>query len=178
MGQVFGRGFDSRQVHSGWTCRTLYVILSYTGIRFVWCIEENKSNGIVCCESDIQCRYFLWYNSDMNWTNWYVNNRCQDREKNSLPSIDSCPFLWTAHRFLPIEQNRVTPADTVWGFNRFPSSWFYQRFYALGTDSIIYSKIVTCLIEWRVHLISLHSGGCFSVFKFLRSNQQVVSSKR
>ena len=37
-------------------------------------------------------------------TNWYVNNRCQDREKNSLPSIDSCPFLWTAHRFLPIEQ--------------------------------------------------------------------------
>ena len=46
----------------------------------------------------------------------------QDREKNSLPSFDSCPFLWTAHRFLPIEQNRVTPADTVWSFNRFPSS--------------------------------------------------------
>ena len=45
-----------------------------------------------------------------------------DREKNSLPSIDSCPFLWTAHRFLPIEQNRVTPDDTVWSFNRFPSS--------------------------------------------------------
>lgn len=73
-------------------------------------------------------------------TNWYVNNRCQDREKNSLPSIDSCPFLWTAHRFLPIEQNRVTPDDTVWSFNRFPSSWFYQRIYALETDSIIYSK--------------------------------------
>ena len=36
-----------------------------------------------------------------------MNNRCQDREKNSLPSIDSCPFLWTAHRFLPIEQNRL-----------------------------------------------------------------------
>ena len=94
-------------------------------------------------------------------TNWYVNNRRQDREKNSLPSIDSCPFLWTAHRFLLIEQNRVTPADTVWSFNWFSSSWFYQRFYALETDSIIYSKIVTCLIEWRVHLISLHSDGCF-----------------
>ncbi len=40
---------------------SLYVLLSYTGIRFVWCIEENKSNGIVCCESDIQCRYFLCY---------------------------------------------------------------------------------------------------------------------
>lgn len=44
-----------------------------------------------------------------------------DREKNSLPSIDSCPFLWTAHRFLPIEQNCVTPADTVWSLNRFSS---------------------------------------------------------
>ena len=43
------------------------------------------------------------------------------QRKNSLPSIDSCPFLWTAHRFLPIEQNRVTPADTVWSFNRFLS---------------------------------------------------------
>ena len=110
--------------------------------------------------------------------NWYVNNRRQDREKHSLPSFDSCPFLWTAHRFLPIEQNRVTSADTVWSFNRFPSSWFYQRFYTLETDSIIYSKVVTCLIEWRVHLISLHSDGCFSVFKFLRSSQHVVSSKR
>ena len=100
-----------------------------------------------------------------------MNNRRQDREKNSLPSFDSCPFLWTAHRFLPIEQNRVTPADTVWSFNRFPSSWFYQRIYALETDSITYSKIVTCLIEWRVHLISLLSGGCFSVFKFLHSSQ-------
>ena len=34
------------------------MILSYTGIRFIWCIEENKSNGIVYYESDIQCRYF------------------------------------------------------------------------------------------------------------------------
>ena len=42
------------------------MILSYTGICFVWCIEEKKSNDIVCCESDIQCRYF-WYNSDMNF---------------------------------------------------------------------------------------------------------------
>ena len=109
--------------------------------------------------------------------NWYVNNRRQDREKNSLPSFDSCPFLWTAHRFLPIEQNCVTPADTVWSLNRF-SSWFYQRIYTLETDSSIYSKIVTCLIEWRVHLISLHSDGCFSVFKWLRSSQHVVSSKR
>ena len=63
-----------------------------------------------------------------------------DREKNSLPSIDSCPFLWTAHRFLPIEQNRVTPDDTVWRFKPFPSSLFYERIYALETDSIIYSK--------------------------------------
>ena len=113
----------------------------------------------------------------MIWKNWYVNNRRQDREKNSLPSFDSCPFLWTAHRFLPIEQNCVTPADTVWSLNRF-SSWFYQRIYTLETDSSIYSKIVTCLIEWRVHLISLHSDGCFSVFKWLRSSQHVVSSKR
>ena len=44
-------------------------------------------------------------------TNWYVNNRRQDREKNCLPSFDSCPFLWTAHRFLPIEQNCVTPSS-------------------------------------------------------------------
>ena len=34
------------------------MILSYIEICFVWCIEENKSNGIVCCESDMQCRYF------------------------------------------------------------------------------------------------------------------------
>ena len=34
------------------------MILSYTGICFVWCIEENKSNDIVYYESDIQCRYF------------------------------------------------------------------------------------------------------------------------
>ena len=34
------------------------MILSYTGICFVWCIEENKSNDIVCYEGDIQCRYF------------------------------------------------------------------------------------------------------------------------
>ena len=127
--------------------------------------------------------YELWSNDTQNMQkeiliNWYVNNRRQDREKHSLPSFDSCPFLWTAHRFLPIEQNRVTSADTVWSFNRFPSSWFYQRFYTLETDSIIYSKVVTCLIEWRVHLISLHSDGCFSVFKFLRSSQHVVSSKR
>ena len=126
--------------------------------------------------------YELWSNDTQNMQkeiliNWYVNNRCQDREKNSLPSFDSCPFLWTAHRFLPIEQNCVTPADTVWSLNRF-SSWFYQRIYTLETDSSIYSKIVTCLIEWRVHLISLHSGGCFSVFKFLHSSQHIASSKR
>ena len=36
----------------------MYMILSYTEICFVWCIEENKSNDIVCCESNIQCRYF------------------------------------------------------------------------------------------------------------------------
>ena len=87
-------------------------------------------------------------------TNWYVNNRCQDREKNSLPSIDSCPFLWTAHRFLPIEQNRVTPDDTVWSFNRFPSSWFYQRIYALETDSIIYSKIPFCRCDCYGQLVN------------------------
>ena len=33
------------------------MILSYTEICFVWCIKE-KNNGIVCCGSDIQCRYF------------------------------------------------------------------------------------------------------------------------
>ena len=90
----------------------------------------------------------------MNLTNWYVNNRRQDREKNSLPSFDSCPFLWTAHRFLPIEQNRVTPDDTVWSFNRFPSSWFYQRIYALETDSIIYSKIPFCRCDCYGQLVN------------------------
>ena len=39
-----------------------------------------------------------------------MNNRRQDREKNSLPSFDSCSFLWTAHRFLSIEQNREKSA--------------------------------------------------------------------
>ena len=36
---------------------SVYDIIVYR-ICFVWCIEENKSNGIVCYESDIQCRYF------------------------------------------------------------------------------------------------------------------------
>ena len=42
------------------------MILLYTGICFVWCIEENKSNGMVCYESDIQCRYFYSVIPDMN----------------------------------------------------------------------------------------------------------------
>lgn len=60
--------------------------------------------------------------SDQDFYKLIREQSVSDREKNSLPSIDSCPFLWTAHRFLPIEQNRVTPDDTVWSFNRFPSS--------------------------------------------------------
>ena len=37
---------------------TTLVVILHIEICFVWCIEENKSNGIVCCESDMQCRYF------------------------------------------------------------------------------------------------------------------------
>ena len=43
------------------------------------------------------------------------------QRKKQLPMIGSCLFLWTAHRFSHIELNRVTPADTVWSFNRFLS---------------------------------------------------------
>ena len=50
------------------------MILSYTGICFVWCIEENKSNGIVCYESDIQCRYF--YAIIPSLTVAEIKNRC------------------------------------------------------------------------------------------------------
>ena len=64
-----------------------------------------------------------------------MNNRRQDREKNSLPSFDSCPFLWTAYRFLPIEQNRVTPADTVYPLvkTRF---WCYSIHVSVNDDPV------------------------------------------
>ena len=34
------------------------MMLSHTGICFVWCIKENKDNGIVSCKGGIQCHYF------------------------------------------------------------------------------------------------------------------------
>ena len=57
------RGSTPRRSTKAEHVESLYMLLSYTGICFVWCIEENKSNDIVCYESDIQCRYFyaiLW----------------------------------------------------------------------------------------------------------------------
>ena len=43
-------------------------------------------------------------------TNYFVNNRRQDRGKSRLHLECICPFLWTAHRFLPIEPNRCATA--------------------------------------------------------------------
>ena len=47
--------------------------LSYTGIWLVWCIRENKSNGIVWLRKWYTVSLFLWYNSDMNLTNWNLS---------------------------------------------------------------------------------------------------------
>ena len=59
------------------------MILSYTGICFVWGIEENKSNGIVCCESEIQCRYFygITTGGNFNMTEWE-----KAKKKKSIPN--------------------------------------------------------------------------------------------
>ena len=59
------------------------MILSYTGICFVWCIEENKSNDIVCYESDIQCRYFyeITAGGNFNMTEWE-----KAEKKKSIPN--------------------------------------------------------------------------------------------
>ena len=46
-------------------------------------------------------------------TNYFVNNRRQDRGKSRLHLECICPFLWTAHRFLPIEPNRCATALAV-----------------------------------------------------------------
>ena len=51
--------------------------------------------------------------------NYFVNNRRQDRGKSRLHLECICPFLWTAHRFLPIESNRVRLSKTLWNFNVF-----------------------------------------------------------
>lgn len=51
--------------------------------------------------------------------NYFVNNRRQDRGKSRLHLECICPFLWTAHRFLPIEPNRVRLSKILWNFNVF-----------------------------------------------------------
>ena len=55
----------------------------------------------------------------VGFTNYFVNNRRQDRGKSRLHLECICPFLWTAHRFLPIESNRVRLSKTLWNFNVF-----------------------------------------------------------
>ena len=52
-------------------------------------------------------------------TTYFVNNRRQDRGKSRLHLECICPFLWTAHRFLPIELNRVRLSKILWNFNVF-----------------------------------------------------------
>lgn len=54
-------------------------------------------------------------------SNYSVNNRRQDRGKSRLHFNCICPFLWTAHRFSPIEPSRVRLASTLWIFNCFLS---------------------------------------------------------
>lgn len=51
--------------------------------------------------------------------NYFVNNRRQGRGKSRLHFYCICPFLWTAHRFSPIEPNRVWLSKTLWNFNVF-----------------------------------------------------------
>lgn len=55
------------------------MILSYTEFGFVWCIEENKGNGIVCCESEIQCRYFYGFKK----SNWILKKNRNSLKENS-----------------------------------------------------------------------------------------------
>ena len=55
----------------------------------------------------------------VGFTNYFVNNRRQDRGKSRLHLECICPFLWTAHRFLPIEPNRVRLSKILWNFNVF-----------------------------------------------------------
>jgi ADP-ribose pyrophosphatase YjhB (NUDIX family) len=50
-------------------------------------------------------------------SNYYVNNRRQDRGKSRLHFYGICPFLWTAHRFSPIEPSCVRIAGMLWNFN-------------------------------------------------------------
>ena len=59
------------------------MILSYVGICYVWCIEENKSNGIVYCESEIQCRYFyeITTGGNFNMIEWE-----KAEKKKSIPN--------------------------------------------------------------------------------------------
>lgn len=63
--------------------------------------------------------------------NYFVNNRRQDRGKSRLHFSCICPFLWTAHRFSPIEPNRVRLARMLWNFNVFSLPWFYQKYLIL-----------------------------------------------
>ena len=48
--------------------------------------------------------------------NYFVNNRCQDRGKSRLHFYCICPFLWAAHRFSPIEPNRVSFSHSTMEF--------------------------------------------------------------
>ncbi|MFR7358451.1 MAG: DUF4866 family protein [Dorea longicatena] len=54
-----------------------------------------------------------------SYRNYFVNNRRQGRGKSRLHFYCICPFLWTAHRFSPIEPNRVRLSKTLWNFNVF-----------------------------------------------------------
>ena len=60
-------------------------------------------------------------------TNYFVNNRRQNIGKSRLHFYLICLFLWTAHRFSPIEPNRVCFSRNTMEFQLVPLSFDFIK---------------------------------------------------
>lgn len=87
-----------------WSNKTVHTLLSRLVSKHVISYEQKGR---------------MYYYFPIISKNYFVNNRRQDRGKSRLHLECICPFLWTAHRFLPIEPNRVRLSKILWNFNVF-----------------------------------------------------------
>ena len=81
-----------------------YIYPMSLSLDFIKRIPVHFQNG--------RALFFCYSNS----INYFVNNRCQDRGKSRLHFYCICPFLWAAHRFSPIEPNRVSFSHSTMEF--------------------------------------------------------------